>query len=314
MRGRPLVTIVGSGRVGTACALFLMMRNLCDLRLIDVVQGLPQGEALDISHAASILGLDINIEGSNDLKDVEGSDIVIITAGFARKPGMTREELAIENGKIVKEICEKVREYSKDSIVIVVTNPVDIMTSVALKVLGFPRERVIGFSGILDSGRYRYFIARKLGVSVRSIEAYVIGQHGEKMVPLVSNCRVCTLPITKLLSSEEIEEIRRRVIKAGEEIIKLKGWNASHAVGAGVSELVEDILKDRKKLENVSVMLRGEYGVDNVVAEVLAIIGKEGIVKVVEIDMNEEERKAFQESIEWIRELTSKVLTSLGLA
>lgn len=314
MRGRPQVTIVGSGRVGTACALFLMMRNLCDIRLIDVVQGLPQGEALDISHAASILGIDVNIEGSNDLKDVEGSDIVIITAGFARKPGMTREELAIENGKIVKEICEKIREHARESIVIVVTNPVDIMTNVALKVLGFPRERVIGFSGILDSGRYRYFIAKRLGVSVRSVEAYVLGQHGEKMIPLVSNCRVCGIPIVKILPQEEIEEIRRRVIKAGEEIIKLKGWSASHAVGAGVSELVEDILKDRRKLENVSIMLRGEYGVDNVVAEVVAVIGKDGVVKVVELEMSEEERKAFQESIEWIREVTGKVLVSLGLA
>ncbi|NPA99968.1 MAG: malate dehydrogenase [Crenarchaeota archaeon] len=314
MRSRPLVTIVGSGRVGTACALFLMMRGICDIRLIDVVQGLPQGEALDISHAASILGIDVNVEGSNDLKDVEGSDVVVITAGFARKPGMTREELAIENGKIVRDICEKVREHARDCIVIVVTNPVDIMTSVAIRTLGFPREKVIGFSGILDSGRYRYLIAKKLNISFRSVEAYVIGQHGEKMIPLISNCRVCGLPVTKVLSREELDEIRTRVIKAGEEIIKLKGWSASHAVGAGVSELVEDILKDRRKLENVSVMLRGEYGVDNVVAEVLAVVGGEGVIKVVELEMSDEERKAFQEAVEWIRELTKKVLSSLGIA
>ncbi|NPA23491.1 MAG: malate dehydrogenase [Crenarchaeota archaeon] len=313
MRGRPLVSIVGSGRVGTACALFLMMRSLCDIRLIDVVQGLPQGEALDISHAASILGIDLEIEGSNDLGDVKGSDIVIVTAGFARKPGMTREELAIENGKIVREICERVRESAPDSIVIVVTNPVDIMTSVALKVLKFPRERVIGFSGILDSGRYRFLIAKRLGVSVRSVEAYVVGQHGERMVPLVSSSRVCAQPLARTLSRDEIDKIRERVVKAGEEIIKLKGWSASHAVGAGVSELVEDILRDKRRLENVSAMLQGEYGVRDVVAEVLAIVGRDGIVKIVEIDMDEEERRAFVEAVNWIREITSKVLSSLNI-
>ncbi len=314
MRGRPLVSIVGSGRVGTACALFMAMRGLCDIRLIDIVQGLPQGEALDISHALSILGIDLDVEGSNNLKDVEDSDIVIITAGLARKPGMTREELAVQNGKIIKEICENIKEKAPESVVIVVTNPVDIMTHIAIKVLGFPRERVIGFSGILDSGRYRYLIARRLGISFRSVETYVVGQHGEKMVPLISSCRACGQPLLRLLSRDDIEEIRQRVIKAGEEIIKLKGWSASHAVGAGVSELVEDILKDRRRLENVSVMLRGEYGVSDVVAEVLAIVGRDGIVRVVEIEMSDEERKAFEEAVSWIRELSIKVLSGMGLA
>ncbi len=308
MRSRPLVSIIGSGRVGSACAVFLMVKGICDIRLIDVVQGLPQGEALDISHAAAILGIDIDIRGSNDMKDIENSDIVIVTAGFARKPGMTREELAIENAKIVKSICEKIREYTPDSIVIIVTNPVDIMTHLALNVLKSPRERVIGFSGILDSGRYRYYISKKLNISTSCIEAYVIGQHGEKMIPVVSQTRVHGVPITKLLDRDAIEEICNRVIKAGEEIIKLKGWSASHAVGAGVSELADSIIRDRRREHIVSTLLNGEYGIRDVVIEAPAIVGRNGIEKIVELELSEDEKKKLFEACNWIRNVTDRVL------
>ncbi len=307
MKTRPKVSIVGSGRVGTACAIFLMMRGICDIQLIDIVQGLPQGEALDIAHAASILGIDVDIEGSNDMKDIYGSDIVIITAGFARKPGMTREELAIENGKIVKSICEKVREYASNSIVIVVTNPVDIMTHLALKVLEFPRERVIGFSGILDSGRYRYYIAKRLNISTTCVEAYVIGQHGEMMVPVISQTKVYGIPIRKILNDDEILQICEKVVKSGEEIIKLKGWSASHAVGAGVSELVDTIIRDRKRVHIVSTLLKGEYGEDDVVAEVPALVGSRGVEKIIEIELDNLEREKFRKAIDWIRNICEKV-------
>ena len=311
---RHLVSIVGSGRVGTSTALFLMLKEICDIRLIDIVEGLPQGEALDLSHAAALLGKNIEITGSNDYRDIAGSDVVIITAGLARKPGMTREELAFENAKIVKSVCEKVAEYAPHSIVIVVTNPLDIMTHVAIKVLNFPRERVIGFSGTLDSARFRYYIAKRVGVSPRSVEAYVVGQHGEKMVPLASQARVLGKPLQEVLRPEEIREVIEETIKAGEKIVQLKKWSAYHAVGAGIAEIVDCILKDKKELHNFSALLRGEYGYTDVVAEVVGVLGRRGIEKIVEIPMTEEERRRFDEAITWIRQLTQQVFEKLGLA
>ncbi len=309
----PLVTIVGSGRVGTSAALFLMLKEICDIRLIDIIEGLPQGEALDLSHAAALLGKNVDITGSNDYKDMAGSDIVVITAGLARKPGMTREELAFENAKIVKSVCEKILEYAPHSIVIVVTNPLDIMTYVALKVLKFPRNRVIGFSGTLDSARFRYYIAKKLGVSYQSVRAFVVGQHGEKMVPLISSAYVGGVPVSKLLSQESINEVIEKTIKAGEEIVKLKKWSAYHAVGAGIAEIIESIIKDRKDVHNFSALLEGEYGVQDVVAEVVGILGRRGVEKIIEVEMSEEEKTKFYEAIQWIRELSSKVVKELNL-
>ncbi len=309
----PLVTIIGSGRVGTSAALFLMLKEVCDIRLIDIVEGLPQGEALDLAHAAALLGKNVDITGSNDYKDMAGSDIVIVTAGLARKPGMSREELALENGKIVKSVCEKILEYAPHSIVIVVTNPLDVMTYVALRVLKFPRHRVIGFSGTLDSARLRYYIAKRLGVSYQSVRGFVVGQHGEKMVPLLSATYVGGTPVTKLLPEDVLREISEKTIRAGEEIVKLKKWSAYHAVGAGIAEIVESILKDRKDIHNFSALLEGEYGVRDVVAEVVGILGRRGVEKIFEIEMSEDEKRRFYEAIQWIKELCEKVTKELGL-
>ncbi len=308
-----LVSIVGSGRVGTSAALFLMLKEICDIRLVDVVEGLPQGEALDLAHAAALLGKNVDITGTNDYRDIAGSDIVIITAGFARKPGMTREDLALENAKIVKSVCEKVAEYAPHSIVIVVTNPLDIMTHVALKVLKFPREKVIGFSGTLDSARFRYYIAKKIGVSPRSVEAYVIGQHGEKMVPLISQARVLGKPLQEILGPDDIREVVEQTVKAGERIVQLKKWSASHAVGAGIAEIVDCILRDKKELHNFSALLKGEYGFSDVVAEVVGVLGRRGIERIVELSMTEEEKAKFSEAVAWIRQLTQHVFEKLGI-
>lgn len=307
------ISIIGSGRVGCSAAVHILIRELCNkLVLIDVIEGLPQGEALDLAHMCSILGLSIDVLGSNDFKEIENSDIIIITAGLTRKPGMTREELLLENAKIIKDICLKIKQYSPNSIVVVVTNPLDIMTYLTWKVLEIDRSKVIGFSGILDSGRLKYYISKKLNVSPKSIEAFIIGQHGEKMIPLPNHCRVFGLPLTRLLNEIEIKEIINKTIKAGEEIVKLKKWSAYHAVGVGIAILVESIVKDKKEVHGISAVLNGEYNEYDVVAEVPAIIGRNGIIKIIELDLNEEERKLFREAIEWIRKHI-KILYEKGI-
>ncbi len=311
---RHLVSIIGSGRVGTSAALFLMLKEICDIVLVDVVEGLPQGEALDLSHAAALLGKNISITGTNDYKNIVGSDVVVITAGLARKPGMTREELAFENAKIIKSVCENVAEYAPHSIVIIVTNPLDVMTYVAAKVLKFPREKIIGFSGTLDSARFRYYIARKAGVSPRSVEAYVVGQHGEKMVPLVSQSRVLGKPVSEVLKPDDIREAVEETIRAGEKIVQLKRWSAYHAVGAGIAEIIDCMLRDKKELHNFSALLRGEYGYTDVVAEVVGVLGRRGIERIVELSMTEDERKRFDEAVMWIKQLAEQVLTKLGIS
>jgi malate dehydrogenase len=298
----PLIGVIGCGRVGVSAAIHIALKGLGDLVLVDIVQGLPQGEALDLSHMASILGIDVEITGSNDYKDIAGADLVVITAGVVRKADMTRMDLLQKNTAIVADVSEKVREYAPNSKVIVVTNPLDVMTYVALRKTGFGRERVIGFSGLLDFGRFRYLVAKELGVSRSSIVGPIIGEHGDNMVLLPRLTHVLGKPLTSLLSREKIGELVERTRKAGAEVISLKGWSASHAPGAGVMLMAEAILKDTDAVIPSSVYLRGEYGVDGVCSVVPAVLGLSGVKRIIELDLDDSERREFLKSVEVVRQ------------
>jgi malate dehydrogenase len=296
-----MITVVGSGRVGISAALHIALRELDDLTLIDIVEGLPQGEALDLSHMCGILGIDVDIRGSNDYKDMEGSDIVVVPAGFIRKADMTRMDLLFKNYEVVKLVSEKIREYAPKSKVIVVTNPLDVMTYVAYKVTGFERNRVMGFSGPLDTGRFKTLIKRELGVSYKSIDAPIIGEHGETMVLLPRHTYVCGKPLVELLPKEKIDKIVEETKKMGAQVIKLKGWSASHAPGAGVAIMVESIVKDQKRVIPTSVYLQGEYGVSDVCLVVPAVLGGNGVENIIELPLNDEEKNAFMKSAETVK-------------
>lgn len=296
-----MITVIGTGMVGSSTALFLALKNLDDLMLIDIIENLPQGHALDLGHAMSILGIDVKIEGSNDFSAMEGSDLVIVTAGFPRKPGMTREELVAKNAGIIVDIAGKIKKYAPDSVVLMTTNPLDAMAYLMYKKLGFPRERVIGFSGVLDAGRLRYYAAKKLNVSYSSIVPVVIGMHGRKMFPVPRLSTIAGTPLTELMSKEEIEEIVTETIEAGGTITKLRGFSSNFAPGAGVAVMAEAIKKDLKKVFLASVYLDGEYGVKDVTADVPVILGRNGAEKIIELPLTEDEKKAFLESIEAIK-------------
>lgn len=296
-----MITIVGSGRVGVSTAIHIALKELDDITLIDIVEGLPQGEALDLSHMCGILGIDIDIRGSNDYKDMAGSDIVVIPAGFVRKADMTRMDLLFKNSEVIKQVSEKVREYAPNSKVIVVTNPLDVMTYVAYKVTGFERNRVMGFSGPLDTGRFKALIKRELSVSYMSMDVPIIGEHGETMVLLPRHTYVCGKPLVELLPREKIDKIVEETRKMGAQVIKLKGWSASHAPGAGVAIMAESIVKDQKRVVPTSVYLEGEYGVSGVCLVVPTVLGKKGVENIIELPLNDEEKNAFMKSAETVR-------------
>jgi malate dehydrogenase len=296
-----LITIIGAGRVGASAAVFLALRNLDDIMLIDIVENLPQGHALDMGHALSILGIDAKIEGSNDFSAMKGSDLVIVTAGFPRKPGMTREELVAKNAGIVADIAEKIKKYASDAIVMMTTNPLDAMAYLMYKRLGFPRERVIGFSGVLDSGRLRYYAAKVLGVSYSSIVPIVIGQHGQKMFPVPRLSTVGGTPLTEILSKDEIDKIVKETIEAGATVTRLRGFSSNYAPGAGLAIMAEAVKKDLKKVFLASVYLNGEYGIKDVTVSVPVVIGKNGIERIIELPLTEEEKKGFLASVDAIK-------------
>jgi len=299
----PLVTVVGSGRVGSEVAEMILLRDLADVVLIDIVEGLAKGEALDLAHMASILGVNRDVRGSREYRDMEGSDIVVIVAGVPRKPGMTREELISVNAGIVKQVSEAIREYAPRSRVIVVTNPMDAMVYVAWRVTGFSRERVIGFGPSLDSARLRDVLSRRLGKPRTSIEALVLGQHGEAMVPIFSHTRVEGKPVKEILSPEELKQVAEEVRKAGAEIIRLRGFSSHHAPGAGVAELVETMIRNSPRLIPTTVVLQGEYGCRGIPLAVPTIVSGVGVERVLEIDLDREEREGMRRAAEKILEL-----------
>jgi len=289
-------------------ALQVASRELGDLRLIDVIQGLPQGEALDLGQMAAEQGADVDIVGSNDYKDIAASDLIVVVGGLGRKPGMTRLDLQEKNEDIIRGICERIVEFSPKSLVLMVTNPLDVMTYLAWKVTGFEPSRVFGQSGMLDTMRFKYFISRTLGVSTSSVQAVVIGEHGDSMVPLPRFSTVSGVPITELMSPAQVAEAVERTRKIAAEVIALKG-STIYAPAHGITRMVESVIKDKKMVLCLTAHLDGEYGVKDIYVDVPVILGAQGVEKVIELKLNDEERAAFLRSVEVVRTAISHLKT-----
>jgi malate dehydrogenase len=305
---RPKVTVVGAGNVGATVAQYIVERELADVVLTDVIEGLPQGKALDLFEAGPVHGYDCRLTGENEYKATANSDIVVITAGLARKPGMSRDDLLQKNAEIVRGVTTEVVRQSPSAILIVVTNPLDAMAQLAWKVSGFPRERVIGMAGILDSARFRTFIAMELAVSVENVTAFVLGGHGDTMVPLPRYSTVAGIPITELLSKERIDAIVQRTRDGGAEIVNLlKAGSAYYAPGAAVVEMVEAILKDKRKIVPCAVYLDGEYGIKGLYVGVPVKLGRAGIEQIVQIKLTPDEDAALKKSAAAVKELVDKL-------
>jgi malate dehydrogenase len=305
---RPKVTVVGAGNVGASVAQYAVERELADVVLVDIVEGLPQGKALDLLQTGPIHRYDSRLSGSNDYAATENSDIVVITAGLARKPGMTRDDLLFKNAEIVGAVVNQVAPRSPKAILIVVSNPLDAMTYLTWKRSGFPKERVVGMAGILDSARFRTFIAMELAVSVENVSAFVLGGHGDTMVPLPRYSTVAGIPITELLRKERIDAIVQRTRDGGAEIVNLlKTGGAFYAPGAAVTEMIEAILKDKKKILPCCAHLNGEYGVKGLFVGVPVKLGRGGIEQIIEISLTPEEQAALDKSAAAVRELVEKL-------
>jgi malate dehydrogenase len=305
---RKLISIIGTGKLGSAVALQVASRELGDLRLVDIIQGLPQGEALDLGQMAAEQGADVDIVGSNDYKDIAGSDLIVVVGGLGRKPGMTRLDLQEKNEDIIRGICERIVEFSPKSLVLMVTNPLDVMTYLAWKVTGFEPSRVFGQSGMLDTMRFKYFISRTLGVSTSSVQAVVIGEHGDSMVPLPRFSTVNGVPITELMSPAQVAEAVERTRKIAAEVIALKGATI-YAPAHGITRMVESVIKDKKMVLCLTAHLNGEYGVKDIYVDVPAVLGARGVEKVIELKLNDEERAAFLRSVEVVRTAVSHLKT-----
>jgi malate dehydrogenase len=309
---RKKVTVVGAGNVGASCALRLADKGLADVVVVDILEGIPQGKALDILEAGPVEGVDVKITGCNDYGPTANSDIVVLTAGFPRKPGMSRDDLLWANYDIVKNSVENTIKYSPNCILIVVTNPLDAMCHVAYRFSGFPKNRVIGMAGILDTSRFRTFVAQKLDVSIKDVTAFVLGGHGDTMVPLVRHTSVAGIPLTDLLDAETIQSLVKRTRDGGAEIVKyLKSGSAYYAPSAAVVEMVDSILNDRKRVLPCSAFLEGEYGIHNLFVGVPVKLGAEGIEKIFEVTLTEEEDAALQKSAAAVGELVDVMASKL---
>ena len=301
---RNKVTVIGAGNVGATAAQRIAEAGLADVVLIDIVEGLPQGKGLDLAEAAPVVGHDARITGSNDYAAAAGSDIVVVTSGLARQPGMSRDDLLAKNAGIVRSVVEQAARHAPDAILIVVTNPLDAMCHVALEASGFPRERVLGMAGVLDSARFRSFIAEELGVSVEDTHAFVLGGHGDTMVPLSRYSTVAGVPITELLPADRVKALEERTANGGAEVVALlKTGSAFYAPAAGVFEMVESILLDRKRVLPCAVLLQGEFGVRDLFVGVPVVLGSAGMERVFEIELTDPEREAFDRSAAAVREL-----------
>ncbi|MBL8148856.1 MAG: malate dehydrogenase [Blastocatellia bacterium] len=304
MNRRKKVTVVGAGNVGATLAHRLVDKELADVVLVDIIEDMPQGKALDLAESAPIEGYDCRLVGANGYKETADSDIVVITSGIARKPGMSRDDLINTNKGIVKQVTEEVVKYSPNCIIIIVSNPLDAMCHVAYKVSGFPKHRVIGMAGVLDSARMSCFLAEALDVSVENINSFVLGGHGDTMVPLARYSTCAGIPIPELLPKETIDKIIDRTRNGGAEIVKLlKTGSAYYAPSAATVEMVESILKDKKKILPCATLLEGEYGISGLFIGVPVKLGANGIEKIVEINLTVEERTALQKSAAAVQEL-----------
>jgi len=305
---RRKVSIIGAGNVGASAAERIAMRRLADVVMVDIVEGLPQGKALDLNEAAPVDGFDMHLTGTNGYDATEKSDVVVITSGLPRKPGMTRDDLVAKNFAIVKSVTEEVARRSPDAILIVVSNPLDAMAHTALKVSGFPRERVLGMAGVLDSARMRFFIAEALGVSIENTHAFVLGGHGDTMVPLPRYSTVAGIPITELLSKEKIDAIVQRTRDGGIEVVNLlKSGSAYYAPASSVVQMVEAILLDQHRILPCAAYLKGEYGYRDLFLGVPVQLGERGLEKVIEITLTPDEKAALDRSAAAVRELVEKL-------
>ncbi len=306
--GKTKITVVGAGNVGASVAAYASAQELGDIVLIDILEGVPQGKGLDMWETTPVLGVDTRVVGTNQYEMTEGSDLVIITAGIARKPGMSRDDLLATNVRIVADVSEKVARFSPDAIIIVVSNPLDAMVYTAWKKSGFNPRRILGMAGVLDTARFRSFLAEEIGVSVEDIHTLVLGGHGDTMVPLTRYCFVGGIPITNFISADRLEEIVKRTRQGGAEIVNLlKTGSAYYAPAASAVEMAKSIVRDKKRLLPVAAYLDGEFNEKGIFVGVPAILGAAGVEKVVELELTPEEHEAFEKSTEAVRSLVKEV-------
>jgi malate dehydrogenase len=301
---RSKITVVGAGFVGSTLVQRLVERDYADVVMFDIIPSMPQGKALDILQAGPVLGYDSLVVGTNDYADTANSDIAIITSGFPRKPGMSRDDLVKKNQEVVTQVTREVVSRSPNCIIIMVTNPLDAMAQLAYHVSGFPRNRVIGMAGVLDTARFRTFIAQELNVSVRDVQAYVLGGHGDTMVPLSRMCTVAGVPISQLIPAERIEQIVQRTRDGGAEIVNLLGSGSAYfAPSASILQMVDSILLDKKMIMPCAVYLQGEYGINDLFVGVPVKLGANGLEQIIEIELSESERSLLQKSAQAVKEL-----------
>jgi malate dehydrogenase len=305
---RRKITVVGAGNVGATCAQELARRDYAEVVLVDIKEGLPQGKALDIDQAAAVLGYEATVRGSNRYDETAGSDVVVITAGLPRSPGMSRDDLVTTNEGIVRSVTEQVRDGSPDAVLVVVSNPLDAMCHVAKDASGFAKERVVGMAGILDTARFSTFIAWETGASVKDVTAMVLGGHGDQMVPVVSHTAVGGVPLEQLVEPDRIEAMVERTRKGGGELVQLLGTSAWYAPGAAAAQMVDSICLDQKRVLQCTAYLEGEYGIDGLYMGVPVKLGAAGIEEIVELDLSDEEQRWLEESAEAVREVVG-VLT-----
>jgi len=305
---RNKIALIGGGNIGGVLAEQIAYRELGDVVIFDVVEGLPQGKALDMAEGAPVVGADVRISGTNSYEGIAGANLVIVTAGLARKPGMSRDDLLATNLKIMKQVAEGVRDHAPDAYVIVVSNPLDAMVYTFKEVSGFPKNRVVGMAGVLDSTRLRSFVAWELDVSVEDVTALVLGGHGDTMVPLVRYCTVAGIPVDRLLSADKIASIVKRTKAAGGEVVALlKTGSAFVSPAVSAISMAESILKDKKRVLACACLCEGEYGVDGLYVGVPCVLGANGVERIIEVELNAEEQKMFDASVEHVRTLVDQI-------
>jgi len=298
----PKITVVGAGNVGASAALYAAEAELGDITLIDVIEGVAKGKALDLLEAGPVRGYDAHVEGSGDIKAVRGSDLIIVTAGLPRKPGMSRLDLLKANADIIRGVAEAIRDHAPKAFVIMVTNPLDVMTYLMYRITGFPRERVMGMAGVLDSSRFRTFLAEEIGVSVEDVQAMVLGGHGDTMVPLLSCATVSGIPVGTFIRSERLAEIVQRTRDGGAEIVKLlQTGSAFYAPASSAVQMAESILRDKKRLLPVACYLDGEYGQKDLFLGVPAILGSGGVERIVQLELSSDETSALAKSADEVK-------------
>ena len=313
MPERAKITVIGAGNVGATCAHWAAAKELGDVVLLDIVEGMPQGKALDLRQASPIEGFDANLIGTNDYADTADSDVIIITSGLARKPGMSRDDLIAKNVAIVKSVTEQAAKHSPNAVIIVVSNPLDAMVYTAWKASGFPTNRVVGQAGVLDTARFRAFIAMELNCSVEDISTLLLGGHGDDMVPLPSCTAVGGIPVTALIPPDRLEAIVQRARKGGGEIVSLlKTGSAYYAPSAASVQMAEAIIKDKKRILPCAAYCDAEYGIGGYFVGVPAVLGKDGVEKVLEVPLNDKERAAFNVSIDHVKQLVGQVEQMMG--